>query len=345
MSVYNVEIFSNDFAFRCAVQVQSIEYEFDYLDIGKNKVKHMDIKAQKGDYIRITGKKKIVGIVSDVKKDKGSIEVEYKSFMSLFDLKIYTEISSMSTVESWIALQIEKIFVSNSDTAHNVTGLQVSVLTSTPGTLDYADDINNLYDIIISAFNVYNIVVSFDIVIGKKKIEVSIGQAKNARFTIESYLPNIKEFEVTFKEDDGIKNKVKIYNSENRSEYAVYYLDQDDNVTMNPKTRRLPVNYVEVEVKVSSKKTFAEAAEIKAMSTLKTSKLDNLIEITCALEDPIVKPFTRNIGQIVNIITKDGTVYTSALTGYEFDETEAKLIFGAIRLELTKQLKKWRRTL
>ena len=344
MSVYNVEIFSGQFKYKNSVQIQTLEYEFDYLDIEKNKIKHPDLRASKGDYIRITGKTKIVGVVSDVIEDKNTIELEYKSFMSLFDVKIYTAISSMKTIEQWLKKTIEELYINNTDALQNVYGLQVITTTETVGSLDYEDGINNLYEIIVSAFTVYGILVDFDINVGAKRIFINVGKKKLNRFTIESYLPNVKEIKVTLKEDDSIKNKCKIYNSENLAESVTYYLDQDDNVTTSPKTRKKPVGYIEVLAKGTNKKTFAEVAETKAIQTLKPSRLDNLIEVTCSLNDPIIKPYERFIGQTVHVITKDGTRYVSELTGYEYKESEARLIFGAIRLELTKQLKKWRRS-
>jgi hypothetical protein len=51
----------------------------------------------------------------------------------------------------------------------------------------------------------------------------------------------------------------------------------------------------------------------------------------------MIDPQRMNIGQIVNI-THDGVSYNSILTGKEVSGGLVKLIFGTIRLELTKIL-------
>ena len=75
-----------------------------------------------------------------------------------------------------------------------------------------------------------------------------------------------------------------------------------------------------------------------AKKVFKTSKYQNLIEITVKPDDDMIKPLDMSIGQIVNII-HDGVSYNSILSGREIQKNGlVKLIFGTIRLELTKIL-------
>ena len=55
------------------------------------------------------------------------------------------------------------------------------------------------------------------------------------------------------------------------------------------------------------------------------------------VSDTLVNPLTMDISQIVEII-KDGKSYNSVLTGREIKPGIVKLIFGMIRLDLTKIL-------
>ena len=68
-----------------------------------------------------------------------------------------------------------------------------------------------------------------------------------------------------------------------------------------------------------------------------TTKFKNVIELSFMATDSMINPLTMNISQIVEII-KDGKSYNSVLTGREIKNGLVKLIFGMIRLDLTKIL-------
>lgn len=74
-----------------------------------------------------------------------------------------------------------------------------------------------------------------------------------------------------------------------------------------------------------------------AKKVFKNSKYQNLIELTVKADDTMINPLSMNIGQVVEII-HDGVTYNSILTGKEIKGGLVKLIFGTIRLELTKIL-------
>lgn len=75
-----------------------------------------------------------------------------------------------------------------------------------------------------------------------------------------------------------------------------------------------------------------------AASIFAKNKYNNLIELTVRIDDPIVKPMQLKMGQKVEVI-HDGTSYSTILTGREIEGGKVKLIFGTVRLELTKYLK------
>lgn len=68
------------------------------------------------------------------------------------------------------------------------------------------------------------------------------------------------------------------------------------------------------------------------------SKYQNLIEFTVLANDSILEPLNLKMGQVVNVI-HDGKSYNSILSGRQIVAGKVKLIFGTIRLELTKYLK------
>lgn len=83
---------------------------------------------------------------------------------------------------------------------------------------------------------------------------------------------------------------------------------------------------------------FADLLQAYANKIFKTSKYSNNIEIIVSPDDTMIKPLDMEIGQVVNII-HNGVAYNSILSGREIQNNGlVKLIFGTIRLELTKIL-------
>lgn len=75
-----------------------------------------------------------------------------------------------------------------------------------------------------------------------------------------------------------------------------------------------------------------------AAKIFNVSKYKNLIELTIPRGDPLIKPYSLRSGQTVNVIYK-GVTYPSVYTGFSFLKNGLmKLIFGTIRVELTKIL-------
>lgn len=80
-----------------------------------------------------------------------------------------------------------------------------------------------------------------------------------------------------------------------------------------------------------------EAVRAKAVAEFSKNKYTNLIELTVKQDDTMLSPMDLEIGQVVNII-HEGVSYNSILSGKEIKGGLVKLIFGTIRLELTKLL-------
>lgn len=342
MKVYNVEIFDKNIDYKDSVQITEFAYQYDYLDIDKSKVTVPAVKASKGDYIRITSQEgtEYNGIISDIKEKKNNIEISYKPFMNLTDVKTYVDMESYKDeyMEEIIGNVFADLYIQNEDVLQNVSGMEVSIISNTVGILDFESGIINLYEMILDAFETHGIVCEFSIDVQRKKIVMEIGKCMAAAFTIESDLPNILEKEIIIKEAKESTNKLIIYNEADFSEKVVYYKNTDDEITTSNEKRVYPVIQESVTVKVPDSKTFEDVAKAKAESKLKASKYDNNIEITVEKNDLLVRPGRRKIGQEVNVISGNN-MYKSILTGIDMDEN-VTLIFGSIRLELTKILKR-----
>lgn len=347
MRVYNIEFFSPDFKYRAATQVEDFEYSFDYMDIEKSKFKiPASVKPQKGDYFRAqTQDADFCGIVTDIKERKDEKAISYKSFLKYLDVDLMVAFDTSISVEEYLKSLVDAEYVNNTDAYENILGLTVETKSTTEAAYgyDFNDGIHNIYDIFLYAFEVYGVVIDFKVDPAAKVIICSIGKLTQDLFTIEADLDNVFNRKIITKEAKDTVNKIYIYNEEDITQMTTYYKGQDDTVSISPDTRITPVMVKSVMIKVGRNETFEAAALAKAMSDLKATKYENLIEIECQEDDLLIRPHTRYIGQEA-VIIKNETSYSTILTGYQYKSGKAKLIFGTIRLELTKILKKkWRK--
>lgn len=343
MKVYNIEIFQSDFTYRSSTQISDIQIEMDYLDIQKNKIKTKGVVAFAGDYIRIsTNEVEIDGIITGVVEENNYKVISFKSFMDIFNNNIHVDITQLSTttMEGFISGLITANYISNSDTLQNIQGLSVSVLSGTSGTsLDVETNIVNFYkDIVYSAFLQYNIVVRFSISTQQKKILCSIEKNIEPNLTIETRLPNIIDKNIDLGITKESYNKLTVINEANQTEKEVYYLHPDNTVNTTNTNRIEPVVFDTVFTTIASGKTFSQSAHDKAITILKQNEYNNLIELEMATNDSLINPLTLKIGQRVSVIDGDN-IHNTILTGMKINKTTT-LIFGAVRKELSKKLKR-----
>lgn len=343
MRAYNIEVFSPSFHYKGSGQTDSVEYKYDYTDVEKNAVE-IDIPADNGDYIVIYNDNlKIYGIVCDVSSETQK-KIQYKPISKLFDTKILATFNATESVENTIQRLVEETYINNPDELQNVYGLNVESLTSTTAEYGwtFADGAVNLMDIVQEAFNTYGIVCDFIIDRQEKEITLTIEKVSGGEFYIEPNLPNILEKKIVIQQSKETVNKVVIYNEADISETAIFYKDLNEEITQAPEGRWTPVVFTTKSVKVGKNQTFLDRALAAAASTIKKTQYQNLMEFTVQADDLLLRPYYRSIGQQASIYV-DGKIYSTILTGYEYKENQAKLIFGTIRQELTKQLKKkWR---
>lgn len=349
MPAYNVEIFTPDIVYRDSIQIKELDCEIDYLDVVKNKIEFgkRKIEAQKGDYIRIRNRSfEVLGIVSDIVEEKNKYSIEYKNLNKLWDQDVFVdfELLEEKSLEEWIAWIIRGLYIDSGDLLQDIFGMTVTTTSSTNAVFseDYKTGIHNFFEIIIEAFTQYGVLVTESMDVGNKRIEVAVGKCREKEFTIEADLNNILDKEIIIKESKESVNKLIIYNQEDYAQHVTYYMDADERITTDDSNRKKPVVLDCVAVKATDKTPFEQQAEKKAGTVLKVSKLNNHIEIKVTGDDRLVRPRERKIGQQAAIISC-GEVYKTVLTGMEIDE-KVNLIFGVIRLELTKQIKRrWRK--
>lgn len=346
MSLYNIELFKKDFTYVSSYQIATLTYEYDYLAVGNNKLQLPTvISAEKGDYIRITSDSdKLFGIVEKVTDSDTFYTITYKPFISIFDANMYMDRGKLNTLslENWLKQAIEHYFVDSGDALQNLNTVNITVISETlKASLDTESNVENLYELIKTALSRYRVCVDIDVDAGSKTINIIIGKSSESERIIEADLPNIlkKEFTMTSSNKSAI-NKLYVVNEKKESEQLIYYLTQSGTVAKDvaDSERITPVIFNTVYASAGEGETFEDVAYEKALSEL-TTGYENLIELTVLNNDGIVGPDTWNIGDKAKIL-KDGKEFESILTGKKYSDSTITLIFGDIRLELTKKIKK-----
>ena len=133
-------------------------------------------------------------------------------------------------------------------------------------------------------------------------------------------------------------NKLIVINEASQTEDEIYYLHPDNTINTTNSNRITPVIFTTDFITIASGKTFSESAYDKAVSVLKQNEYNKLIEIETTINDSLINPLTLGIGQKVTVIDGENQ-HESILTGIKIGKTSI-LIFGAVRKELSKKLKR-----
>lgn len=356
MKPYNVEIFTPDFEMVGHTNINELSYKEDYLSNDENSITVFAIPGvAKQDYIRISrGKEEYAGVITEIAygtdKSKDMQTISYKPLMELFHTDMLFDVNAQGTgtFEQFIADAITGLYITNEDEKQNISGLSVSAMTATtdwylhitPSDKGGHYNIVNLMDsVIIPALQKYNILLTAKLDVQDKKLLVTIGKVGGGEVTIESDLPNILKKNVVFKQVSADVNKLIIYDtSDDYATKTVYYLHSDLGYDTKDMDRILPVVCDMKAVSSSEEAGFASLAQTEASNVFSQAAFSNLIELIMMNEDELVKPDEMPFGQIVNVIS-DGNSYQSILTGRERGKN-TKLIFGTVRLELTKILRR-----
>lgn len=365
MEPYNVEIFDRGINFKCNTVCEEIKYKSDYMDPEKWNLDLVNIPAPNREdiiHVQRSGEDYIGLVTAFNEKKDGVMTVSVNEFPAIFDIDIIRDATDIEySLENFIKNLITEQFIEGDTSMH--LPITVNVLSTTNDwVLDFkiknepkedepappllVTEFNLFDDVILPAFLQYQIVLTYSINLNTRQIEINIGKNTADTLVIEADLPNIIEKEVTIKKSSKQINKVIVYNTDDYTDTVTYYLHSDDTFDTEDDDRQLPVLFDNLEAKQETEdqegtevvtKTFLEAAHEKAEATFQKNKYTNLIELKMLMEDELIKPKQLEIGQVVSIIS-EGVVYNSILTGREVNTT-TKLIFGTVRLELTKLLK------
>lgn len=354
MKPYNVEVFTQEFQMVGNTNVNEVTYKEDYLSSDDNSIKVFALPGvKKQDYIRISrNDEEYAGVITEVTygtDDSKQLQtIHYKPLMELFntDVLFDTDLQGTGSIEQFICDRITELFIENADTKQNISGLSVEVLTQTtdwgfhitPSEKGGHYNIVNLIDsVVVPAMEKYGVILKTRLDVQSKALIVSVGKVASGTLVIESDLPNIIKKSVTIKQLSSDVNKLIIYDANDYSQIMVYYLHNDLSYDTNDEDRITPVVCEMKTATYEEDSSFNSAAISIAYDTFANLSYSNLIELTMQNNDSLVKPHEMEFGQEVSIIS-DGVSYKSILTGREIGQNTV-LVFGTVRLDLTKILK------
>jgi len=355
MKPFSVEFFSQSYVLKHHTNIDAVSFSYDYLSPKSNTIQvAFSDEYAIGDYVRIYrdeesyfGRVKGITIVNTAGT---AASVEFEPFEMLFKSEVMFDVTQQGTksIEQTIADAITAWWISNSDTAQNVPGLNVTTTSSTAWNFQLQPAVEglnyrtvNLYDqIIVPAMTRLGVCVCVAPDPYNQQIDVTIGKTDAAVYTVEADLPNVIISNIVLNETNEDVNKLIVYNATDLVSTITYYKHPDRTYDTQNRNRITPVIYAITTVTPNEQDTFADLAAREAAKLFENTSANNLIELTVLNDDDLVGARTMQIGQTVNIVS-DGKVYPSLLTGREIG-TVTRLIFGTIRIDLTQILKEWR---
>ena len=294
----------------------------------------------------------IFGVITSVtsSEDKLLTNIGFQSFpAAIFTTEILFDTNQQGTValETVLANLISASWINNSDTIQNIPGLSVTTTSSTVSWgMNLKSDTEGMHHCVIDFYDVlirraleeYGIAIHADANFQDGVINLTIGKVPGTQ-TIEADLPNVFESSFLINESSKNTNKLDVYNTANYTTVITYYKHTDGSYDTTNNDRLYPVVREISTAEADEGITFPQAAASAAASVFGEVTYNNLIEITCLYNDELIQPTGLKIGSVVSVIHED-RAYTSIMTGYNLSDNVITLIFGSIRADLTKIIRR-----
>ena len=345
--MYKAEFFSQDMVFEAAylLQEDTALLSEDHLTMDSFDVELPTEKTTvcKGHFCRIS---RVNGgfvqdcIVADCALSKTKASVSLRPLLALLDAEVYT--AHVQDCAAWIAQQITEYFVANDDAAQNRAVVVQNKAGAGNRPLLFDEDTVNLLDPIATALTNYKITVQARLDLPARQVVFTIREIRK-QITLEADFANVLQKDITLGDSNAGANKYIVRRISTDSDSgaatvlgkAVYYLHPDGSVDEKNTSRILPVVW-ELGV-LENSETWDADALAQAQEVLTPQQYDNEIRLAYKRDDMMIRPESLPIGTEATIYT-GGKAYRSLLTGREWDGNIHRLIFGRVRVDLTKKL-------
>ena len=340
---YKLEIFDRSRNCKDFTPIAEPTIDFDYIDLSRmNIALPRNVNAAKGDFVSVSdmdGNIAFQGIVDAMTLEKKKNSLAVRPLLALLDVKSRYDINNYSgNLEALWRLLIRDCYVDTTDSSQKISNILFNRPTTTSGTLTTEEDPFDLWEIAVQTLKRYGVSIECQLRFSDMALRFTISKPGASGMVIDADSDNVLDIRIDLATYDGVTNKLTIVNEENTSQSVTYYLHPNGTVNTTDSDRITPVIWDYDLVTVPSGETFADVAAAAAAEALVPPDSDDLIRVTLARDDRMTPPDDIRIGQTATII-KDGVSYTGMLTGYKRGPSTTELIFGALRLDLTKILR------
>jgi hypothetical protein len=349
MKACNVEIFDAQMNYICHDVIETPMIDNDYLAADTTSISiNRFVGIPKNGYVWIRGDFSFFGFITDSVTDDEQTTVNFLPFINKFDQEVLFDTKlqgGKDSLETVLGSFIDSYWVHNSDALQNIP---IDILDPSSETTNWGFNLKsdtegmhhciiNFYDVLLRrSLTKYGIAMTIIPSPNDHKIRLSIGAPRGTPY-IDADLPNVVVDTFKVNQAGRTTNKMVIWNAANYTDKVEYYLHPDGSYNTINSDRITPVVSDISSVMPNDQKPFPVVAAENAASTFSGIEWTNEIKLIVQNDDPIITPANMAIGQQVKII-RNGIEYTTLLTGKVLDH-ETTLIFGTIRLDLTKKIK------
>lgn len=303
------------------------------------------LNAEIGDLVHIRNKDvPYIGIIVSIEKNEdGTIKVQSKDYLSLFDIEVPVATAFEGNVAALIKQLIFLVYKNSSDAFQNIPYLDVSIEMYKNVRLDFEiDSKQNILNLVEQYSKSYGLRIEYEMVVHRGKFSgISIRLLQSTvGVVLRDNLGTITDLVINDTNEISLNKIIFIPKAENityRSEIA-YYLTNTGTVTKTQSFFRS--KKVKVKYEYFSDKDY-DALLTKASEALIDSSLQHSITFSfCFAANKIESLKALKCGVAVQFITKNKT-YDSLVTKIEYKGhlNTAKVTLGEYRISLTDKLK------
>ncbi|MBO5934080.1 MAG: hypothetical protein J6Q94_01190 [Clostridia bacterium] len=271
----------------------------------------------------------IQGIVNSVDYIDGKTIIVFLPMLSLLDVTAFYDRGLLgSSLLDFFGNMIDSTLKSNADDSQNIPGLEIlnfsTVVDVSNATLNIVDNVNNIYELAVKAFNKYRLVVDVDLQPEDKRIVVSLKINQNERY-IQAKQPFVIDSEVFIQPNNqGINKLVGVWREHEPKTYTVKKSDAQD-------VSRPITEYFDGE----TEDEFQQNVKDRSYELFAYDETSNYIAVVINSDSNLYSGFS--IGDLTTI-RHENVEYAALLTQITKEAGLTTYIFGTIRLNLTDKL-------
>lgn len=270
------------------------------------------------------------GVINSLDEDNRALSCG--NMYSLWDDKWLWNIPTENSIEETIQTILTNDFVNNADSYMRQTfNFGITCTTSTSGSIEEKDagSVVNFQDFLISIYNLYDIILQFNIYFGAIQPTITIFKPnKSVKTKISNNVHQV--IEITARSRSASENKLVIYGSDKTTYRGTYYVNGEFLTTNDEADNRL--NLIKTKY-VFSDETLSDVAHANLSTEIYNHELQVIMTDGFVYDTKQIR-----LGNYYDVYYK-GQVFKSVLTGIEYDNIhQITMIFGKVRQRLEDKI-------